>query len=110
MQFCKQILGVNRCTQNDFVYGELGRRNCQSARYVNIIKYWNKLIRTSENKFTKKVYLMLVNDCNIHPNKITWCSLLEDLLGNLGFYEAWLFQDVGNDKVFIPNVKHRLTL
>jgi len=54
MQFCKQILGVKRCTQNDFVYGELGRRNCQSARYVNIIKYWIKLIRTSENKLLKK--------------------------------------------------------
>jgi len=50
----------------------------------------------------------LVNDCNIHPNKITWCSLLKDLLGNLGFYEAWLFQDVGNDKVFISNVKQRI--
>ena len=69
MQFCKQILGVKRCIQNDFVYGELGRRNCQSARYVNIIKYWIKLIRTSENKFTKKVYLILVNDCNIHLKK-----------------------------------------
>ena len=60
MQFCKQIIGVKRCTQNDCVYGELCHLNCQSARYVNIIKYWIKLIRTSENKFTKKVYLMLV--------------------------------------------------
>ena len=51
---------------------------------------------------------MLVNDCNVHPNKINWCSLLKVLLGNLGFYEAWLFQDVGNDKVFISNVKQRL--
>ena len=26
-QFCKQILGVKKATQNDFVYGELGRTN-----------------------------------------------------------------------------------
>jgi len=27
LQFCKRLLGVKRCTQNDFVYGELGRMN-----------------------------------------------------------------------------------
>ena len=25
LQYCKQILGVKRCTQNDFVYREIGR-------------------------------------------------------------------------------------
>ena len=25
LQFCKKLLSVKQCTQNDFVYGELGR-------------------------------------------------------------------------------------
>ena len=39
LQFCKKILGVKQTTQNDFIYGELGRIDFQSQRYINIIKY-----------------------------------------------------------------------
>ena len=30
MQFCKRLLGVKKSTQNDFVYGELGRMSLQT--------------------------------------------------------------------------------
>ena len=58
MQFCKikKILGVKTTTQNDFVYGELGRVNYVTKRYYIIIKYWFKVLCTSENKFVKTVY------------------------------------------------------
>ena len=42
LQFCKKILGVKQSTQNDFVYGELGRIDFQARRYITIIKYWFK--------------------------------------------------------------------
>ena len=109
MQFCKQILGVKRCTQNDFIYGELGRSNFQTLRYFNIIKYWVKLLSTDYNKFTKKVYCTLLHDCDRYPNKKSWCSLLKDLICSLGYYEVWVFQGVGNDKSFLYNVRQRLT-
>jgi len=34
MQFCKKILGVKANTQNDFIYGELGRVNFQSTDFI----------------------------------------------------------------------------
>ncbi len=34
------ILGVKKSTQNDFVYGELGRTPLLVVRYMIIIKYW----------------------------------------------------------------------
>ena len=39
LYFCKKLLGVKQSTQNDFVYGELGRMDFQSRQYINIIKY-----------------------------------------------------------------------
>ncbi|MCW4345840.1 MAG: reverse transcriptase family protein [Candidatus Thiodiazotropha endolucinida] len=39
LQFCKRLLGVKKTTQNDFVYGELGRTNCITNRYLLIIKF-----------------------------------------------------------------------
>jgi hypothetical protein len=108
MQFCKRLLGVKKNTQNDFIYGELGRMPLQNMRYYNIIKFWIKLLTTDENKYIKKVYLMLKQDIIENPNRINWCSLLKDLLCTLGFYEVWLFQTVGDSELFLYNVKQRL--
>ena len=59
---------IKRTTQNDFIYGELGRVNLQTHRYYSIIKYWTKLLTTDINKYNTKMYLLLKNDCenNIH--------------------------------------------
>ena len=65
MQFCKQILGVKKATQNDFVYGELGRTNYITRRYFIIIKFWLKLLIRPENKYISIVYDIMVNDIEI---------------------------------------------
>ena len=48
-----------RTTQNDFVYGELGRHTFQIFRYINIVKYWVKILHSDDNKYIRKVYNML---------------------------------------------------
>ena len=45
MSFCKRMLGIKQSTQNDFVHGELGRIDYQSLRYINIVKFWLKIIQ-----------------------------------------------------------------
>ena len=96
--FCKKLLSVKQCTQNDFVYGELGRCSFQNKRFFNIIKYWVKILQCSDTKYMKIVYDLLYNDCLNFPSKISWATLLRDLLGNLGFMEAWTQQNVGDVK------------
>lgn len=108
LQYCKNLLCVKKSTPNDFIYGELGRMPLQYNRYYDIINYWIKLLHTSENKYIKKVYLMLKSDIDQRPNIKNWCSLLRDLLCRLGFHDAWLFQDVGNSNIFLSLVKQRL--
>ena len=71
MQFCKKLLSVKQCTQNDFVYGELGRCHFQTQRFYNIIKYWLKIICCQDTKYVKIVYDMLLNDLNTYPNKVS---------------------------------------
>ena len=92
MRFCKRTLGVKRTTQNDFIYGELGRIPLQTMRYYNIIKYWIKILHANENRFIKKVYLMLMQNIADSPNKKNWCSLRRGLLSNLGFYDVGFFK------------------
>jgi exonuclease III len=108
MQFCKSILGVKKSTQNDFVYGELGRVSFQVLRHYNVLKYWIKIIHTKSNKYVYKVYNLLKTDFENHPNKANWCSLVKSLLCSLGFHDAWLMQSVGNIDMFLFVVKQRL--
>ena len=49
------------------------------------------------------------NDCINFPNKVTWVTLLRDLLGNLSFMVVWLQQSVGDRVLFLNLVKQRLT-
>ena len=111
MQFCKRLLSVKQCTQNDFVYGELGRCNFQKSRFYTIIKYWLKIIHCENIKYmyVTIVYDMLCNDLNTFPGKTSWVSLLRDSLGGLGLMQAWLQQNVGNVDLFLSWVKQRLS-
>ena len=59
MHFCKKLLGVKQSTQNDFIYGEVGRVNFAANRYISIVRYWLKIATLSENKHVKCIYNML---------------------------------------------------
>ena len=109
LQFCKKLLSVKQCTQNDFVYGELGRYSFQNIRYYKGIKYWIKILRCHETKYVKIVYNVLYDDCLNQPNKLSWATLLRDLLSNLGFMDVWIQQNVGNENIFLSLVKQRLS-
>jgi len=50
MQFCKKLLGVKKSTQNDFIYGEMGRLSHKASIYYDIIKYWLKCVHSIDNK------------------------------------------------------------
>ena len=109
LQFCKKLLGVKKTTQNDFVYGELGRTSYITKRYFIILKYWFKIILAEENKYIKIVYNLMLRDLERLPNKVNWASLVKHLLMSLGFYNVWLDQGVGNYDGFINILKQRLT-
>ena len=81
LQFCKKILSVKQSTQNGFIYGELGRIDYLSRRYMYlaIIKYWFKVVCSEENKYIKQVYNMMLDDIAIQPLKQNWASCVKDL-------------------------------
>ena len=109
LQFCKNLLGVKQSTQNNFVYGDLGRMNYQSYRYVNIIKYWLKVISKPNNKLVNILYCQMISDFEANDSIINWAVLVRKLLCKLGFYEVWLQQGVGNVNIFLCIFKQRVS-
>ena len=95
LQFCKRLLGIKKSTQNNFIYGESGRTDYQTKRYFIII-------------YITYIYNTMLADIEEKNRKINWALLVKRLLSNLGFYEVWLQQNVGDVKVFLSVVKERL--
>ena len=108
LQFCKRLLGVKKCTQNNFIYGELGRLPYQKQRYFIIIKYWLKIVNSEENKMIKHVYNQMLLDLELDNGRVNWASLAKKLLSELGFYEVWLQQNVGDHQMFLAIFKQRV--
>ncbi|MES9880123.1 MAG: reverse transcriptase family protein, partial [Sedimenticola sp.] len=68
LQFCKRLLGVKITTQNDFIYGELGRVSLRIGRFYNIIKYWFKVLQSNDRKYIKCIYNSMLSDIERSPN------------------------------------------
>jgi len=108
LSFCKKLLGVKIQTQNNFVYGELGRTSLIVRRAVNVIRYWLKVTHLEDHKYVKCIYLHMCNCLISKPNMHTWAKSVCNLLQSLGLHYAWINQGVGDDKCFLSLVKSRL--
>ena len=106
--FCKKLLGVKQSTQNDFIYGELGRVNFAANRYISIVRYWLQIVSLTENKYVKCIYNMLLEDIRQNPNKTNWASLVRDLLSTYGFFNVWVSQGVENPNSFLQIFKQKI--
>ena len=109
MQFCKHLLGVKQSTQRNFVYGDLGRVSFQAIRFTNIVKYWLKVVSKPANKLIKVLYNQMKNDFDNDDSTINWAVLVRKLLCDLGFYNVWLQQGVGDINIFLNIFKQRVT-
>ncbi|KAL4233737.1 hypothetical protein ACF0H5_008417 [Mactra antiquata] len=108
LKFCKELLNVRKQTQNNFVYGELGRVPLKVNRLIHIIRYWLKIANCNENKYIKCIYNMMLHDIDTNPGKINWALNVKNTLQNLGFYEVWFFQGVGNVSHFLHVFNSRI--
>ncbi len=108
LKFCKRLLGVKISTQNDFIYGELGRMSMRAGRLYNIIKYWFKILGSSDRKYIKCVYNMMLNEIERAPTVKNWASLVKHMLSELGFYDVWLSQGVGDSTQFLSILRQRI--
>ena len=78
--FANDVYVVNRTTQNDFVYSELGRHTFLSFRYINIVQYRVMILHTDDNKYIRKVYNILkmiwkyiqINQTGVHYRNICY--------------------------------------
>ena len=56
-QFCKRLLGVKKCTQNNLIFWQVGKNIITKAMLFYYVKYWLKIVNSDANKMIKYIYL-----------------------------------------------------
>lgn len=89
LSFLKRILKVKNSTTNYMVYCELGRVPLYITRYVRMIDYWLKLLK-SDNCILKNCYEEMYDASFIKNNKLNWACKIRDILYAYGYNNVWL--------------------
>jgi hypothetical protein len=107
LKYCKRLLGVKTTTQNDMVYGILGRYPLHTMRVLSVIKYWISIVHGMKSTL---VGLCYENGRNALTENNTegWVKSVRDILLSCGLGEAWYNQGVGNTELFIYILRNRL--
>lgn len=103
---CKRFLNVYLRVPNKHVYGELGRYPLYVNSSVRCFKYWFKLLKMDRSRIPKQAYIMLKNIDE--KGKTCWVTYVKNTLFRLGYGIVWLEQGIGNEKVFLVELKQRL--
>ena len=106
INYFKRYLGVTRRAPGPAVLGDCGRHSIFSHTVMKYIKFWLKIIRLPNHRYTKKCYIML-RDLDSKGKK-TWATNVRSILQSYGFGYVWLNQEVANESYFVKFFKQRV--
>ena len=77
----RYYLGVHKFCPLPALIGDIGWLPCYIRRQINILRFWNRLIKLDDNRLTKKVFLW---DYELKINN--WSSEVENILDDLSMH------------------------
>jgi hypothetical protein len=88
------FLGVHNKTALAAIAGEMGWVDSKTRRHLDMIRFWNRLIKFDDNRLVKKIFLWDKYLC-----KNNWCEELKNIIGNLNMLDSYENNCVINLKV-----------
>ena len=77
-KFCKQYIGLNQKTPDNFALGECGRLPLAVSYMTQTVKYWVKLTQMTNDRYPRQCYLML--RVLTEADKITWATHVKKIV------------------------------
>ncbi|XP_048743557.2 uncharacterized protein LOC125656974 [Ostrea edulis] len=88
----RYFLGVHRFAPLLAIYGDTGWIPSQYRRWINMIRFWNRVLLFDSERITRKVFEMDYDIC-----RNNWCSTLKEILQNLeleSYFDSKLLIDM----------------
>jgi hypothetical protein len=103
----KKLLGVHPSAPKHLIYGETGRYPLCVNAAEKCVKFWLRLLRLDDVRYSKKAYNMLLSLQRQNYN--TWACQIRNTLYLHGFGIVWEMQgQIGDVRAFISCFKQRL--
>ena len=77
-------------------------------RQYRIIKFWLKIIKSSDRKYVQICNNLMLYDIIVFPNKMNWAKHVRNLLNDTDFSHVWNNQRVANEISFLSMLRQRL--
>jgi hypothetical protein len=105
-RMARRILGCATNTSNEAVLGELGWSSLEARRDELRLRYWGKMMRMKNERWTKRVYEKSRKE--YEKGSKNWCTHTHHLLQELGLEEEWNTQDTGEKAVWESKVREAI--
>ena len=99
-------MNVSQKASNCAVLGDCGRYPLLLITWKQVIKYWLKVLRMSNDRHVKKCYDMLLYFDTLGYNN--WASVVKHILAINGFMYIWNDQNVENEAAFMRAFDERI--
>mgnify|MGYP000571874639 CR=1 FL=1 len=96
----RYFLGVHRFAPIDAITGDVGWLPCQYRRWINIARYWNRLVSMNQNRLTKCLFNADYTLC-----RNNWCSDVKSVFAILNMSHCF----DNKLEVDIRIIKHLIT-
>ena len=103
LEALKRFLNLPIRVPNLIVYGETGRYPLFVNGIIRSVRYWLRLLRMEDYRYPRMMYGKLLN--STHRN---WTHRIKEILCKYDYEDIWISQNVGNEAMFIRNLKQRI--
>ena len=79
----RSYLGVHKYAPNLAILGDMGWTPSDIRRKINLIRYWNRLIKLDDDRLTKHVFI------SEYQNGGTWCEHVKKILYDIGMNDVY---------------------
>ena len=90
LRFCKYVLGVNKSTCTNMVYGELGATPLSLISQSRMVMFWTRIKQVEENPKISSVLFQILFKMYKSGNFCSpWVMAVKNVLEGCGFAGAW---------------------
>ena len=91
--FCKYVLGVNKSTCTNMVYGELGATPFSLISQSRMVMFWARIKQVEENRKVSSLLFQILLKMYKNVNfRSPWVMAVKNVLESYGFAGAWEHQ------------------
>ncbi len=96
LSYLKNTMRVKPSSSTLAIYSELGRFPILIKQKCQLIKYWRRILKMSQNAYVNKAYNSMYELDDL--GQTNWCSFVKDILNEVQLQQCWNSQTMNDNE------------